>query len=422
MGLLNALSALNPAKAAWSPYIHVFLPLLIAPLFSYMLHSFMGWTPGQVVHGIVSRMPNGHPARRPYDWLFQLQTSARPTPFPLPMRLFSWLAAIVFVAGATAFLWMRDPSLRPYTVKTVPLFAPEGEAAKEWLTLPFYYATGAFPFVGTRNSDPRASLNVEFSLPYEKGPPQRFLGRISVYWRDLDSRLSITGPLTLPAPGTPAELRECVQGWLRCRSARKKLWETTLAKHFSGRTLTENAWFTVENAFLTESERPQGLYLRSRPERGMIREAYFLVGPRMAVQGLILDRPDRAEGETASARLLSSLGSFRVSSDLAAPRAFLNPKLAKLRIGPKSSVGELIQAEGLLLAKVSIEPKDAESFYHLAGLAVTLYRSAKREGRIELAASSKTIVASSLRYAQDVDAKSRRIPEMQRFVTETESN
>ncbi len=421
IGVVAFFNALVLPRLGWRPLTHILLPVLLVPVFGYCLHRFRKLTPGQAVHGLDSRLSNGQIATRPYDWIFNRQTHYRANRLGRVGIVLCWFAASVFVAGASGFLWMRDPTLRPYGHRTLPLFAPKTDQAPYWITLPFFYATGAFPLEASASKDAKIPLDAEFALPYEKGPPRRFLGRISVYWRDLDARLSITGPLTLPAPSTPSALRDCVQNWLRCRSERRHLWQTTFGKHFDIRSVAENDWFTVDNAFLDETERPQGIYLKSRSQRGRIREAYYLVGPKMAIQGFVLDRPDRTEGEIASGRLRDSIGSFRMSSDLDAPRAFLNPKLARLRIGPKSGIADLIRAEGHLLAKVSIEPKDAESFYHLAGLAITLYRTAKREGRIELAASSKTIVNSALRYANDVDPKSRRLAEMERFVAETET-
>jgi hypothetical protein len=321
---------------------------------------------------------------------------------------------------------MRDPTLRPLPVLSVPLFAPDAKAAGDWQVIPFFYATGAFPTrllakPSERTQEAKGELSVEFGLPYEKGPPARFLGKITVYWRDLDSRLTLTGPLSVASPATPDDLRRCFAGWFRCLGDRRRIWSNSVAPPIAGRRLVENRWFMNENPYLGPAEKPQGIYLRTAPDRGRIREAYFLVGPKMAIQAFILDRPDRAEGELAAETLRRVVGSLRMSGDLRAPRAFVNPKLAALRIGPKSRLADLVAAEGYLLAKVSIEPKEAESFYHLGGLALVLYHAAKREGRIELAASSKMIVRSALRFARDVDPNSKRIPEMERFEAEVEA-
>jgi hypothetical protein len=321
---------------------------------------------------------------------------------------------------------MRDPTIHSLRSESLPLFAPEPGEAADWQVIPFFYATGAFPSrllakSGAPTQEAKGELSVEFGLPYEKGPPTRFLGKITAYWRELDSRLTLTGPLTVASPFTSEALRDCFQGWFRCIGDRRRVWKTSIAPLLSNRALAEEYWFTTENPFVAADERPQGIYLRTTADRGRVREAYFLVGPKMAIQALILDRPERAEGDHASETLRKIVGSLRLSSDLSAPRAFINPKLASLRIGPKSTLAELVAAEGYLLAKVSIEPKEAESFYHLGGLALTHFHAAKREGRIELAASSKTIVKSALKFARDVDPSSKRIPEMERFDSEVEA-
>lgn len=434
VGFVTALTGLLSVKTQWNFSTHLLFPLFLLPLANYLLHRFVGTTPGLYAFGLEKRTPSGAKALRLYDWLFLLQTCVTKDPPTVISRVVFLFASTLFFLGTSTFLWMRDPTLRPYSLSSVALFAPEhnekNRTEKEWVPLPFFYTTGAFPLqlpgLAAASANPQnKELSVEFDLPYAKGPPSRFLGKIVMLWRELDSRLSLTGPLTLPAPGTPAELRDCFQHWfgggLGCMNARRGLWKSAVIPALEGRTVEKNRWFTVENPLLNEGERPQGIYLRTRPERGRIRDLYFVIGPKMAMQGFLLDRPERAEGDAATSALEKIIGSLRVSSDLAAPRAFLDPKLAALRIGPKSSISELIAAEGHLLAKVSIEPKKSESFYHLSGLAITLYRKARNEGRIELAASSKRIVKSALQFVRDVDPASKRIPEMERFQTEVEA-
>ncbi len=426
LGLVSLMTGILSRTAHWHPLFHLGVPLLLLPIFLFTCHRFFGTSPGQVVAGIEFRLPSGGRASRLYDWLFSLQ--AKPA-VNAPGRANVWVAitaALVFTLGASFYLWMRDPTVRPFRTDTLALFAPDLKTSPDWQVIPFFYATGAFPArlfakVGEPSKESKAELSVEFSLPYEKGPPTRFLGKITAYWRELDSRLTMTGPLSVASPATPDELRTCFSGWFRCLSDRRTIWKNSVAPQISGRTLVEEAWFTTDNPFLGTDERPQGIYVRTSADRGRIREGYFLIGPKMAIQAFILDRPARAEGDLASETLRKIVGSLRLSGDLGAPRAFINPKLAALRIGPESSLAALVAAEGYLLAKVSIEPKEAESFYHLGGLALTLFHAAKREGRVELAASSKTIVKSALKFARDVDPNSKRLREMEQFEVEVDS-
>lgn len=434
VGIITALTGALSSRTQWNFSTHLLFPLFLLPLLNYLLHRLGGTTPGLYAFGLEKRTPDGGKALRIYDWLFLLQTRVKDEVPTFFSRMIFVLAATLFFLGTSAFLWMRDPTLRPYSVSSVALFAPDNNGKKpgnqEWIPLPFFYATGAFPLrlsaaVLTPTASRNTELSVEFDLPYAKGPPVRFLGKIGMLWRELDSRLTLTGPLTLSTPGTQTELRNCFEHWfgggIRCMKARRNLWKSAVAPALEGRTVAENQWFTVENPLLSEVERPQGIYIRTIPERGRIRDLYFVIGPKMTLQGFLLDRPERPEGDAATTALGKIIGSLRVSTDLAAPRAFLDPKLAALRMSGKSSITELVAAEGHLLAKVSIEPKKSESFYHLSGLAITLYRTARKEGRIELAASSKRIVKSSLQFVRDVDPDSKRIPEMERFQTEVEA-
>jgi hypothetical protein len=418
LGLITTVSFLASPRTQWNLPLHLLFPLMLLPWMSFILHRFWGTTPGHYAFGVEKRLPDGGKATRLYDWLFQIQPRKAPHPAPQALRWILPFCSLVFAAGTTTALWMRDPSLRPTPVTRLELFAPE-DSRKSWLTLPFFYATGAFPMDA-----------VEFDLPYSKGPPNRFIGRISMIWKAHDSRLFLSGPLTLGSPGTVKKLQTCLQSWffisalrgdLGCFSARRELWSRNLASWTEGRLVARSEWFSVENPVLHEQERPRGIYLQTQPARGRVREIYLIVGPRMAAQAFTLDRPENEEGQKASELLRQVIGSLRVSSDLAAPRAFLDPKLASLRVGPKSSMHDLIRAEGHLLAKVSIEPKQSESFYHLAGLAITLYRTAKKQGQIELTASSKRIVKSALQYARDVEPESKRIREMERFEVEVDA-
>jgi hypothetical protein len=404
----------------WSALTHLGIPLLIYPFYSYLSFRFLGATPAQFLLGLRSRVRGDAKKLRIYDWLFHIRLRLVGNARSNAMLIAFPIAATVFAFGASGLFWGRDPTVRPYGTRMTSLYAPDLNEAKNWDTLPYFYTTGVFP----RPNHP-AFTNVggmEYSLPYEKGPPNRFLGKVVAYWRDLDSRLILSGPLTASGPSTPDELRECVSGWLRCKSERRKIWKHSIRGYFDDRDVAVNEWFEVENGFIPKEERPRGIYLRSKVEGGRLREAYFVVGPKMAVQGFILDRPDREEGQRASDLLAKTIGSLRVSSDLQAPRAFVDPKIAGLRLTAKSTLNDLIAAEAVLLAKVTIEPKQSETFYHLAGLGVTLFRTAKREGRIELAATSKVVVNNALQYVRDVDSKSPRIPEMERFVAEVEAN
>jgi hypothetical protein len=426
IGLFALATGIFSRTAHWGPLAHLVLPAVALPIFLFLAHRFFGMTPGQYLMGLEFRLPNGARAVRLYDWLFSLRAKPAPRRPGRANIAVAILSAGVFTIGATFFLWMRDPTLRPLRTESLALFAPDAKTAADWQILPFFYATGAFPVrlipkSGEAPKESKGELSVEFSLPYEKGPPTRFLGKITAYWRELDSRLTLTGPLSVASPATPSDLRNCFGGWFRCLGDRRRIWSNSVAPQIANRTLVENYWFTTDNPFLTADERPQGIYIRTSADRGRIREAYILVGPKMAIQSLILDRPDRAEGEFASETLRKVVGSLRLSGDLLAPRAFINPKLAALRIGPKSSLADLVAAESYLLAKVSIEPKEAESFYHLGGLALTLFHAAKREGRIELAASSKTIVKSAVKFARDVDPNSPRLSEMDQFEAEVEA-
>lgn len=401
------------------------LPTLLLPVGLYLFMVFVGQSPGQWMHGLARvHSRTGERPYRIYDFFFDSEWRDVPN-LPLPGLALHFalpIALSILVLGTFHRVASNDPSMRAWTTTTLPIFAPaplaDGKANPDWKVLPFYYSTGAWParFEGK---------DILYSLPYEKGPPERFVGKIGILWNLPEAKITLVGPLTLKEPDTVANLQDCFTKNYGCITARRSIIARQLKPFFDQARLEIGNWFTVENPALDPAARAQGLYLQGPSLDGTrIFEAYYLVNSKMAIQGIVLERSDGAIGKSASERLRQVVGSIRMDTDLAAPAAWVNAQLAKVRLRPGLPLGALLDAQGILLSKVSVDPKVFDSFYHLGGLGMMLYTEAKKTGELELAAASKTLVQSVFRFSQDVSqnrqADAKKLQELELFKAQVE--
>jgi len=392
------------------------VPLVLMPVAIYFCVLLFGRTPGQWVHGLIRvHARTGERPYRLYDLLFESDLRDAPT-LPLPaVATFGAIPAAlaILTLGAAHRVASYDPTMRAWKEETFPLFAPDPKSA-DWRVLPFYYSTGAWPVRFEGNS-------ILYSLPYEKGPPERFVGKIGVYWNLPEAKITLLGPLTLKEPASIDALKACFLKAYACVGVRRDLAEKQLRPFFERGKVTGGTWFQVENPLLKPEEKAQGLYLQAKSRDGSrIFEAYYLVNAKLALQGILLERSTGPAGAAASERLRQVVGSIRMQDDLAAPTAWVNQQLARVKLRPGSRLEELKDAQGILLAKISVDPRVFDSFYHLGGLGMLLYREAQKSGDVELAASSKLLVQSTYRFGQDVDPKNPKLRELETFKAQVE--
>src|SRR5262249_3796862 len=82
-------------------------------------------------------------------------------------------------------------------------FAPS-PSDHEWSVMPLFYSLGAWPkeYLGHP---------VFYELPYEKGPPSHFVGKVVMRWEMPNIKLTVEGPRT-PVPGIQRqEIQDCAQ-------------------------------------------------------------------------------------------------------------------------------------------------------------------------------------------------------------------
>lgn len=404
--------------------------------------------------------------------------SALGAPLLQPARFSSTdllIGAFLTTFGITVSAWSLDravfkqPLWTRATALELDVFLPDMKS-RRWEVLPFFYALGAWP-------REYGGKPVFYSLPYEKGPPSRFVGHVTARWEAPGTQVTFEGPKTpksTMARGlgerTPRDLiRECLlkaeYSW-SCLKIR----EATLHRHLSDiqRRLTGKAggdtalamswqlrWFTVRNPAIGSSEQAQGIYLSAvsnpalsagapqGPAQGV--ERYILITENGTHQAISLSYPEPGSPQAAAARsiFVQAIRSLRASDNLGPGRAWadsqlmsihLDGKLAALLAGtsvPSEAqasgvITQLAQAQALLLAKISVQPSVYDSYFHLGGTALLLNRLARTGTRagalegLELAASAKPLIQSAYRYAQDLAPQDARTTQLQGFWLEAQ--
>ena len=399
----------------------------------------LGASLGQRILGLQYLNSQHRPLRSPRNLLATLwfrvgKRRRSPAPYTLTQKerltsgasVFAWGLAIGlpgFALTQVFLLFQEHPLTRSVRLMDIPRYSvSESPNPTEWKTLPFYYAL--VPLPNRFDGDP-----VLFALPYEKGPPKDFLGKVIARWKLPDIRLVIEGPKTPERTAPQEELRHCLlSGILECWTLR----EHALKRHLDelrdfGATRWELSWFEVKNPLLPASERPQGIYFAGWDRgRDRVQERWILINKQGRHQTFILERDLQASGELASSLMRQSIGGMQLLGDLAAPRAFVaglieNVNLATLE-GEQDAwrlAIQLAEVQAILLSKITVDPKEIQPFLHLAGTSLYLLKQSLRTRKSppagmspiklglleEWTAALKPLIHSCLRYAQDIDPK-----------------
>jgi hypothetical protein len=163
-----------------------------------------------------------------------------------------------------------------------------------------------------------------------------------------------------------------------------------------------------------------------------------MITARGTHQTFVLDYPMNEVGEAARNDFKNSVRSLRVSDDLTPGRIWVDQSLEKVDLRDVSKLGEsmdaiqrLAEIQSLLVARISVDPKTYDTYFHLAGTALMLGRAAVKlrqfsppQGNPELAAEllsvAKPTVQTAQHYAQDVAPKDKRNALLQNFWAESQ--
>lgn len=307
------------------------------------------------------------------------------------------------------------PVLRQASPALVPQFAitnteATGNQLQEWTRLPFYFATGDFP-VSVDGSP------VWYQLPYSRGLPNRFPLKVRI-------RLPREGSqLILEAPRTPEglrkrrhEVRTCLTSartWTRLSFDCLVLRRALLRRHAlemkpGGRSPVrwEMDWFEADRPELTADQSPMGVRLTARNGNELIHRFILLTGDGQHQAMTLETRADALRPDGDLPLLERLIGSLSLQTDLTASRQLINDRLASLQPQVLRSAGELDQlghASALLISKATVEPSDPDTYYELAGMAMTLLRRSASTPAAELvSAIARPQAIAARKMLQDV--------------------
>lgn len=288
---------------------------------------------------------------------------------------------------------------------------------QNWRATGFFYTVGFWPeSVGGQAVLP--------SIPYQKGPPQQFLGRITLRWNWPEVRVHVDGPKTPDALGRGklerADARECfLKGFVSlvfspsCQSLRADAWRKLDLPERASRL----RWLDVDQPRLTEVERPQGLWFESEAADGSVLRQAVLVNAKGAFQKFTLQIAAARE----PARRVSDIEAFtqvirsqRVASELGITRTIADHDLQSVKLGGGPAgmpIEEAARAQILLASKLSAQPDAAEAYFHLAGSAWLASQAAGSPP--ELSSWAKAQVTSALSFLRDVAPSSPRVAEVE---------
>jgi hypothetical protein len=319
--------------------------------------------------------------------------------------------------------------------------AQPGIEKDRWAVMPFFYSLGAWPqsFRGKA---------VFLNLPYEKGPPERFAGEITARW-DSQVRVTFEGPKSPLSSRKElydrTEIERCVLhlwdslGTLpHCLSVRSDV----LGRHIDALRRVRPSqlslsWVKVSNKALSPDQQLQGLYISAQNDRRG-QDRFVMITARGTHQTFVLDYPVNEIGNAAREDFRNSMRSIRVSDDLAPGRVWVDQSLEKINLRDVTKLGESLDAiqklaeiQALLIARISVDPKTYDTYFHLAGTALMLGRSAVKlrqfsppKGNPELAAEllavAKPTVQTAQHYALDVSPKDKRNALLQNFWAESQ--
>lgn len=346
-----------------------------------------------------------------------------------PTRLLqAWFLQIgIWIACLAIFTWGtgRHASLLSAQSVMLPPFAPDNSAKTQaqWTVAPFFYLVGAWPTQYLQKP-------IFYQLPYEVGPPTRFVGRIIARWQMPEIRLTLEGPKTPVVKPTRDELKNCIlnRAW-SCPTLR---WEV-LNRHLqemraAGVQNWKLAWFEIQSAPGATEFPPAGILLTGTSD-SCVEDRAILVSPSGIQQTLILRRSTATESQPALDLFVQTLRSLRMTESLDLSRTLSALRISEVALpSPKTPLespelsAQIARAQAVLIARISAAPKDLDAYFHLAGSSLLLLRHAEAlrkqltgtqgpKGESVLltlndwTAAAKPVVQNVYKYAQDVDPK-----------------
>jgi hypothetical protein len=294
--------------------------------------------------------------------------------YPKPAVIIVALLCITAIFGWLYRTGVFKAENAPMPLENIASFFPESidQTHSPYVTLAFGYTFGPWP---------KQFLDqpIVMKLPYQKGPPDQFIPKMTAVFAPIDAELQIDGPRTALAPNSQKALSDIE--WKVCFSSRfscvgdKKAFHKTFYQDLSRwregskKDRLDYSWF--------ESDDPRGargVHVHYQ-NTSIAVDRYILLTESGSGQSFTLKTTRTEVGESAREVFQKILGGLRVSTDLSNARAWTREQLkqvslAKVRRFTPLAVrlSELIRIQTLLYSQLSIDPTQADAFLHLAGV------------------------------------------------------
>lgn len=322
-----------------------------------------------------------------------------------------------FISTCVIFLFclktfIDSPFLTKKKLWTLPLSIPE---EKKNLTLPFFY---------TMTSWPKTFLEkpIYYMIPYEKGPPLKFIGRILVYLEKnkghFSNEIILEGPKTPPGFLSQKDLRNCFlkNTSFHCIKARKN----SIKRHLKEMNLfpffpPTLYWFEVENPALDQEEKIQGIYLSGYTKKQTLQDRFIIVNKKGIHQTFILNRKRTTSGLFAFEEIQKIIGSLKNFNDLSFQRNWINQLISKIELSSLEKIQDkhefllkFSEIQAMLMSKISLEPSHFDSYYHLAGICGTYGKNSEYLNNDWKLTCSQNL-SSAYQFAKDLNPTEPRI-------------
>ncbi len=244
-----------------------------------------------------------------------------------------------------------------------------------YMTLSFGYHLVPWPkfFQG----DPVVS-----TMEYQKGPPSKFITRMSQIWSPGNAEVIIEGPRTPEAGMTVNQWKSCLES-VFCVSKKNRFTEIVLrdlVKHRS--KLKSLQWF--ESSALDAG---RGLHLGIDLGSEWL-ERFVMITDSGNTQNFTLKSAKNEIGEAARTEFRKIMKGFTLRDDLKIPREWISARLKGVDLTRISSIPDAklkyqkwIETQNLLFSQIAIDPRNVAPFFHLAGVTHMLGMSLLKEKR-----------------------------------------
>lgn len=327
---------------------------------------------------------------------------------------------LLLLAAAAPLLWAGYGWWSGIGIPRVEVRSATPLPSSEEQSLPFFELMSPLPSLKESQALPK--------LEYKKGPPDRFLERITVLFQSgplaakervvyygRQSRTDLRGIGAFP--DDPAREARYIETAIRLSQGEPTPQLSALAAFLYRPFLLGEAAQLLEGAssvtIMDQAGTPAFLVERAPDPDG-----------RASATALFARRNGFYRVDFLGDRgfaLVDPLSVFR-KSFLTGKRAdaleYVSRKLADVRLRKEAagSIREISWPVLLLAAHVSVDPSSLDTFFHFAGLNALLYRSvAGRDRDIEISDVLRNNVLASDRYARDIAPEAAKTAEIARF-------